>query len=181
MKNTVNLPVFEKTAPYGIPAEFYRDGFRLYQKKYVMRRNYLMMLLFGVLFISFVVSSVKNPSNTMSYVLMMVCAAMIFMLWYNPRKQRRSIVEAVKGLEQERYEAQHDGKVLRIHLLQDETETDRIPESRLLTEQIDVQETEQFYLVCDGKRMFYILPKEALKHTAEERSDTPEIPGNTEA
>lgn len=169
MEQTANLPVFEQTTPYGIPTEFYGEGFRLFQKRHVMRRNYVMMLLFGVLLVSFLVSAVKSPSNTMSYVLMMICAAMIFLLWYNPRKQRRSVMEAVRGLEQERYVAQHDGKVLRIHLLQEDVpEEEQIPESRLLTEQMDVQELEQFYLICDGKRMFYILPKAALVQTAEE-------------
>ena len=40
---------------------------------------------------------------------------------------------------------------------------DRIPESRIPLATAYVQEFEEFYLVCDGKKMFYVLPKSALE------------------
>ena len=162
MEKTAKLPIFETSKPYSIPLEFYREGFAIFQKRYLIKRNSIMMAVFGLLLISFFVAAVKNPSNTMCYILMMVCAAMIFLLWYNPRKMRRSIMEAVKGLEQERYEAHHDGRVLRIQILQNKDEEEIIPESRISTETADIQELEQFYLICNGKQMFYILPKAAI-------------------
>jgi hypothetical protein len=167
MKNTTTLPVFDTTAPYHIKREYYRDGFAAFQKKFVMKRNYVMMALFFVLLVSFVVSAVADPSNKTAYFLMMICLAAIFMLWYNPRKQRRMVLDAVQELEFEQFTACNDGKVLRIRIQQGEDETEQIPESRIPLATAYVQEFEEFYLVCDGKKMFYVLPKSALEQSAE--------------
>ncbi len=98
---------------------------------------------------------------------MMICLAAIFMLWYNPRKQRRMVLDAVQELEFEQFTACNDGKVLRIRIRQGEDETEQIPESRIPLATAYVQEFEEFYLVCDGKKMFYVLPKSALEQSAE--------------
>ena len=105
MENTTTLPVFDTTAPYHIKREYYRDGFAAFQKKFVMKRNYVMMALFFILLVSFVVSAVADPSNKTAYFLMMICLAAIFMLWYNPRKQRRMVLDAVQELEFEQFTA----------------------------------------------------------------------------
>lgn len=131
MENTTTLPVFDTTAPYHIKREYYRDGFAAFQKKFVMKRNYVMMALFFILLVSFVVSAVADPSNKTAYFLMMICLAAIFMLWYNPRKQRRMVLDAVQELEFEQFTACNDGKVLRIRIQQGEDETEQIPESRI--------------------------------------------------
>ena len=167
MENTTTLPVFDTTAPYHIKREYYRDGFAAFQKKFVMKRTYVMMALFFILLVSFVVSAVADPSNKTAYFLMMICLAAIFMLWYNPRKQRRMVLDAVQELEFEQFTACNDGKVLRIRIRQGEDETEQIPESRIPLATAYVQEFEEFYLVCDGKKMFYVLPKSALEQSAE--------------
>ena len=152
MENTTTLPVFDTTAPYHIKREYYRDGFAAFQKKFVMKRSYVMMALFFILLVSFVVSAVADPSNKTAYFLMMICLAAIFMLWYNPRKQRRMVLDAVQELEFEQFTACND---------------EQIPESRIPLATAYVQEFEEFYLVCDGKKMFYVLPKSALEQSAE--------------
>lgn len=167
MENTTTLPVFDTTAPYHIKREYYRDGFAAFQKKFVMKRSYVMMALFFILLVSFVVSAVADPSNKTAYFLMMICLAAIFMLWYNPRKQRRMVLDAVQELEFEQFTACNDGRVLRIRIRQGEDETEQIPESRIPLATAYVQEFEEFYLVCDGKKMFYVLPKSALEQSAE--------------
>ena len=167
MEKTTALPVFDTTAPYHIKREYYRDGFAAFKKKFVMKRNYVMMALFFILLVSFMVSAVADPSNKTAYFLMMICLAAIFMLWYNPRKQRRMVLDAVQELEFEQFTACNDGKVLRIRIRQGEDETEQIPESRIPLATAYVQEFEEFYLVCDGKKMFYVLPKSALEQSAE--------------
>ena len=132
MADTQTLPAFPWSAPYTIPREFYRDGFTAFQKKYVLRRSYVMMALFAVLFVSFVISAVNDPTNRLAYFLLVLCLAAIFMLWYNPRKQRRMVLEAVRELEGTEYTACCDGNVLRIRIRQSEEESERIPESRIM-------------------------------------------------
>ena len=174
MADTQTLPAFPWSAPYTIPREFYRDGFTAFQKKYVLRRSYVMMALFAVLFVSFVISAVNDPSNRLAYFLMVLCLAAIFMLWYNPRKQRRMVLEAVRELEGTEYTACCDGNVLRIRIRQSEEESERIPESRIMLASAYVQAFDRFYLVCDGKKMFYILPKTAPETPAPRLPEEPE-------
>lgn len=162
------LPEYDWTAPYPIDISYYRDGFRAFQQKFVMRRNYILMAFFAVLLVSFVISAVQTPDNRMQYFLMVVCLAGIFLLWYNPRKQRRMILDAVHALEGEQYTSMCDGKVLRIRTLVPEGSQEEIPETRVVLETAWVRDMEFFYLVCDGKRMFYIVPKEATAAASHE-------------
>lgn len=181
MQNTEKLPAFSRTAPYTIPVENYRDGFRAFQKHFVMRRNYIMMVIFLILLVSFIVSAAQDPTNKLSYILGMICMAAMFMLWYNPHKQRSAVMDVVRDMTGVQYTAECDGKVLRIQTVQepaeetkktdeedDEPDDTPIPESRIALETAWIQAFDGFYLVCDGKRMFYILPKDAITHPAEE-------------
>ena len=171
MENTANLPVFDTTAPYSIKREYYKTGFECFQKKFLLKRGRVMLVLFFILFMSFVASAVVNPSNKTAYVLMMVCLAAMFMLWYNPRKQKRMVLDAVRELEFEQFTASNDGKVLRIRICQTDDEEERIPESRIVMATAYVQAFDEFYLVCDEKKMFYILPKSALASPAAEQPE----------
>ena len=167
MEKTTALPVFDTTAPYNIKREYYKTGFECFQKKFILKRNWIMLVLFFILFVSFVASAVANPSNKTAYFLMMICLAGMFVLWYNPRKQKRMVLDAVRELEFEQFTACNDGRVLRIRIQQGKDETEQIPESRIPLATAYVQEFEEFYLVCDGKKMFYVLPKSALEQSAE--------------
>ena len=69
---------------------------------------------------------------------------------------------------QKKFIACNDGKVLRIQICQTDDEEERIPESRVVMATAYVQEFDEFYLVCDEKKMFYILPKSALASPAAE-------------
>ena len=168
MEKTTALPVFDTTAPYNIKREYYKTGFECFQKKFILKRNWIMLVLFFILFVSFVASAVANPSNKTAYFLMMIFLAGMFVLWYNPRKQKRMVLDAVRELEFEQFTACNDGKVLRIQICQTDDEEERIPESRVVMATAYVQEFDEFYLVCDEKKMFYILPKSALASPAAE-------------
>ncbi|MCC8110238.1 MAG: hypothetical protein LIO74_00945 [Ruminococcus sp.] len=162
-KQPVTLPVFDETAPYTIALNYYRDGFLAFQKKFVMKRNYITIIAFFILMIVMVISAVQTGMQ-MYYLLLLVCLACIFILWYNPRKQRRMVIDAVRDLEDERYTASCNGKCLRIQTVQteEEREKDPIPESRIDLDTAWVEDMDEFFLVCDVKKMFYILPKTAL-------------------
>lgn len=194
------LPEFSWTRPYTIPISAYREGFRAFQQKFVMHRNYVLMVLFALLLLTFIYSAVQTLDNKMQYFLMVLCVAVICLLWYNPRKQRRMILDAAHELEGDQYIAMCDGNVLRIQtVLQEQTPAEspaedaqqlpkeppqeeeseemaeeipeRIPETRIMLETAWIREMETFYLVCDGKRMFYILPKVALSEDTDAEID----------
>ncbi len=158
------LPTFEQTAPYTIALNYYREGFVAFQRKFVMKRNYILMAAFFVLMIFFIITAVQSSGGQAQYLLMIVCLACIFILWYNPRKQRQTVMDAVRELEDEHYTAACNGNCLRILTVQTEEEKaeNPIPESRIDLETAWVKEMDEFFLICDARKMFYILPKTAL-------------------
>ena len=84
------------------------------------------------------------------------------------------VLEAVRELEGTEYTACCDGNVLRIRIRQSEEESERIPESRIMLASAYVQAFDRFYLVCDGRKMFYILPKTAPETPAPQLPEEPE-------
>ncbi len=166
-----NFPEFSETRAYSIPADFYREGYRAFQSKYVMPRNYVLMAVFFLLLLSFIWSAAENPTNALQYFLGIVCIAAICLLWYNPRHQRKQVFEAAQDLADDRYIARQDDGILQI-------ESISVPENRptrLAIAGLTVRHLDGFYLLCNGKQMFYILPDIALEPTddASESDVTP--------
>ena len=152
MEKTTALPVFDTTAPYNIKREYYKTGFECFQKKFILKRNWIMLVLFFILFVSFVASAVANPSNKTAYFLMMICLAGMFVLWYNPRKQKRMVLDAVRELEFEQFTACNDGKVLRIQICQTDDEEERIPMCRSSTSSIWSATKRRCSTSCQSRR-----------------------------
>lgn len=83
---------------YSIPPELFDEAYKAYQKKFVYKKNYIFMCLFLVLAADFVYAAVKQPSNTMAYLLIVVCIALAFREWHNPRFIRRRISDTVRSM-----------------------------------------------------------------------------------
>ena len=83
---------------YSISADTFREAYRAYQKKYVYLKNYIFMALFLILAADFIYAAFKDTSNYFAYILIVLCLALAFREWYNPRKIRRSLVETVQEM-----------------------------------------------------------------------------------
>lgn len=88
---------------YSLNTDILREGCIAYQKKFVYPKSYVLMCIFLILAANFVYGIVNGPINAKSEILasllIMLCLALAFREWYNPRKQRRSIVEAFHEME----------------------------------------------------------------------------------
>ena len=60
---------------YSIPYEIFGEAYTEFQKKYVNKRSYILMGIFIALGLVYVWSAIKDPSNTLAYLLMVVCFA----------------------------------------------------------------------------------------------------------
>lgn len=158
----------EKT--YKIPADIYREGYREYQKKYVYPKSYVFMGLFLVLAANFVYGAVKAPDNFLAYLLIVVCLAMAFREWYNPRKMRNAVMESVHEMGDPLYRLTVTDDVLEFSTVQNEIvensdpdsiEPDAPPEPTRISRDQDLKilEYDRFFLAVYGKIMFYIIPK----------------------
>ena len=86
---------------YKITADVFRKGFAAYQKKFVYPKSYLLMAVFFILALNFVYGAVNAPDNYFAYIMIVLCLALTIREWFNPRKLRRVMTDAVRDLEQE--------------------------------------------------------------------------------
>lgn len=157
-----------ETSPFQIPYEMYRSAYKAYQRRFVYPKNRILQLILLLLSVDFAYHGAKNPEQPVSFVLLLVCLAMIGILWYNPRKMRRNVMDVVREMQGDRYCFQMDSEKVAFRMLPEVTdeENDPIPEQPptelYYTKELYVAEQEEFFLICQGKQRFYILPKHAL-------------------
>lgn len=95
-------PALQRT--YHIPLPMFQEAFRNFQKKYVFPKNIVITVILAVIAGVYIQAAVKDNTQTMAYLLIVVCIAMILILWYRPLKMRRSLAEALKEIESDTYE-----------------------------------------------------------------------------
>ena len=178
----------EKT--YKVPHETFKEAYKAFQKKYVYPKSIIFIVLFLVLAADFVYAAIKAPDNRLVYLLIMVCIAFAFREWYNPRRIFQNISETMKALGEPEYKigiADDHIDITTVSLPEDEEEEsaeadgetsedeeddepelpedfDPMPEKSVikLDESYGLLEYEKFFLLMEGKKVFYILPKEGF-------------------
>ena len=145
------------------------DGFKVFQKRYVFKRNVIKSIGFGILGIGFLINSIFHPDQAMNFILMAVCAAAVVMIWYNNVKIRRSLMEALKMLEDDRYIFTLFSDRFRIETIVPEEERaeedfEEIPpqEFELDDPLLDAVEKDDKFIVIVKKATIYVLPKRCM-------------------
>lgn len=167
---------------YKISFDTFRGAYRAYQRKFVYPKGYIFMALFLILAADFIYAAVKDPTNYLAYILIVMCIAFAFREWFNPRKARNNIVDAVREMGDVTYKISvaddyADFSTVSIANVE-ETETESgdggedeeaqepapLPEkSRIpLDETFRELEYDDFFLLMSGRSVFYILPKEGF-------------------
>lgn len=176
---------------YKISADIFRDGFTAYQKKFVYPKSYLFMVIFLVLALNFVYGAVKAPDNYFAYIMIVVCIALMVREWFNPRKIRRTMIDTVQDMEGQEYkitieetwvefstiehgnvenfvetsENYHDSTELSTIQrgdVENSVEDEPVPPTRIEKDRLGILEYDSFFLLVNGKEMFYIVPKESF-------------------
>ncbi|MBR4554069.1 MAG: hypothetical protein IKO27_00585 [Ruminococcus sp.] len=145
------------------------DAFRTFQRRYVFKRNVIKSVGFGLLGIGFLVSSFIYPDQVMNYILFGVCAAAVALIWYNNVKIRRSLMEALKILEDDRYIFTLYDSDFKIETVISEEERneegfEEIPPQtfELNDPLLDAVEKEDKFVVIVKKATIYVLPKRCM-------------------
>lgn len=172
---------------YTVPPELFEKAYRTYQKKFVYLKSYLFMGLFLFLAADFVYAAVKQPDNTLVYLLIVICIAFAFREWHNPRFMRMRLVETVRNMGNVVYKIGIGDGFLDISTVDDgtddeengdntengspEEDTDEaVPEDQGLPEKTRINtkadykllEYDEFFLLMQDKKVFYILPKDGF-------------------
>lgn len=165
---------------YQISPEIFDKAYRSYQKKFVYPKNYIFMALFLILAADFVYAAVKTPENRLVYLLIVVCIALAFREWHNPKFVRKRLSETLKDMGMPVYkigigEGFVDISTVEEPEVSDEKEEeydpadipdeiDPLPEKTRIAVNSDFKllEYDEYFLIMQGKSVFYILPKEGF-------------------
>lgn len=164
---------FEKE--YTIPADTLREGYRAFQKKYVLKKSYIFMALFLVLAADFIHAAFKSPDNYLCYLLIALCLAFAFREWYNPRRTRRSIVETAAAMGDPVYRISvADGyadistvsspPAVEAVTAEGEVESEPLPEPTRIPfdSEYSIDEHGDFFNLYYGRSIFFIVPKSGM-------------------
>ena len=94
-------PLLERS--YHIPLAMFDDAFRNFQKKYVYPQNFLLTAVLLVIAGVYIHAVIKDNTQTLAYILILTCLAVILVRWYRTLKLRRSVHDALKEVEQDTY------------------------------------------------------------------------------
>ena len=83
---------------YDVKNEEEERAFIAFQRKFVYAHNWKITAAFGVVAALFIVSIVRNPSGYLNWVLAFICLAIIVLTWYNTRRIRKYLMQALKPL-----------------------------------------------------------------------------------
>lgn len=164
---------------YSIPYELFGEAFTVFQKKFVFPKNWIMTGLLLLLAVGNILNIIFGKGDTIGYVLVLVCIALAFINWYNPRKLKRSLMESVKGIENDVYTLTiYPERIVIGTVLEPENEKEpeeyeevfgEIPVKEdiadteiYLNKNVKVIERKKFFMIYIKRSMFYVVPKETL-------------------
>ena len=110
--NKTGKPIISRS--YHIPLPMFDDAFLKFQKKYVYPGNLLLTVVLLAIAGVYIHAAVKDNSNTLVYLLIVACFAIILVRWYRTFKLRRALHDALKEVETDTYQlsAYEDGLVI---------------------------------------------------------------------
>ena len=100
---------------YHIPLEMFDDAFLRFQKKYVYPQNILLSVVLAAIAGVYIHAVLKDNTQTVAYLLIVICLALILVRWYKTFKLRRAVHDALKEVEHDTYTLQvfDEGLVIR--------------------------------------------------------------------
>lgn len=172
------LPKGETLAEVGydvtIPEE--EKAFKLFQRLYVLKANITKTIVLGIVFVIFLFQLVKGMAPYVSAMGITIAVIAIFVTWYNPVVIRKSLMKALKPLENDRYIFKLFSDAFTIETVIDESEfeegEERIsPPPRVVWKQksdFEVRELDDMFVIIMKKETIYVLPKRCMDENTQE-------------
>ncbi|NLZ46749.1 MAG: hypothetical protein GX896_08665 [Clostridiales bacterium] len=174
-KTKIEMPkgqVIEKFN-YNIKADESGEGYKFYQRQYVRKYNIKITIGIGFAFLCFLILTIIDPKSGINWVASLVMLTAIAILWLNPIILRKSIVKALKPLENDTYifSIFEDGFTIETIMSDKEFEDGEIryqPEPMVIwfkDKNYIIQETEKIMLLIIGEKnqLIYFIPKRCFE------------------
>ena len=162
------------TVTYDIKNTEEEEAFIAFQKKFIFKSNLIKTIAFGILAILFIYQVVKTPGNFGSWLCLVVCLAVIFIVWYNPIKIRKTLMQSLKPLEDDKYVFRLYENRFSIETIIPQEEIDEAIEegeepTKIQPRVVDLSDTglsvlekENMFVIFLKKESIYVLPKRCM-------------------
>lgn len=156
---------------YDVKNDEEEKAFLIFQKKFVYKRNWKITVAFGILAVIFSVEIFRNPKTYLGYVLCFISLAMIFITWYNTRRIRKYLMEALKPLEDDKYTFSLYDDSFKIETIVSEEEKNEegfVPIKPRIVNFSDISlniiENDEMFIIILKKETIYVLPKRCIEN-----------------
>lgn len=167
---------------YSIPYEMFGDAFSTFQKRFVYPRNMVMAAILVAAAILNIINIARGNGSKIGYVLVCACLALACLNFINPRKLKNSLMESIKGIEEDVFEMTLTAEKVVIgtvlepvseeekpkeeyeevfdDIAQESSVQEEIAETEIyLNSGIIVTEKPEYFMIYIKKSMFYVVPK----------------------
>lgn len=160
---------------YDVKNEEEERAFIAFQRKFVYAHNWKITATFSIVAALFIVSIVRNPSGYLNWVLAFICLAIIVLTWYNTRRIRKYLMQALKPLEDDKYVFTLYDDSFKIETLPTEEEKQEenftpVPPRIVDFEDIslNVLENDEMFIIILKKETIYVLAKRVMNEQQQE-------------
>ena len=181
---------------YSMNLDEISDGFKLFQRKYQLRRTILFTIVYVIALILGIDFLIRDINNFYGYVLVGLSAGLIFYAWYKPVLIRRKMISTISSLTEETYISEFYKDKIKITtriLPEDEAnpeenseaveksdaeqnfgeesqkEEDVVTTLYFGSDYLDALENENMFLLFVNKRLIYIYPKRCLSDEEQDK------------
>lgn len=159
---------------YSYNGDDVREGLTVFQNATIMKRNLIYSAILLCVFFAYVVNMVKNPNETLSMFLAIMCVAVLGIIWILPKLHIKKIAEFTDK-NQYNYTMTVYDNCVRLGGAVVEGREDGSFLYSYGKEITQIYETTNLFLICAGKEQIFILPKRYLNGAVPgEENDFPE-------
>ena len=80
-------------------------GYKLFQRKYMFKRNLIFSAVYGIAAAIGVDFIVHNYTNMAGYILLVIGLGMLFSTWAKPYYARKKLIKTLESFDEEKYSA----------------------------------------------------------------------------
>ena len=171
-------------------------GYKLFQRKYMFKRNLIFSIVYGIAAAVGVDILVHSYTNMAGYILLVIGLGMLFSTWARPYYARKKLLKTLESFDEEKYSAVFsESKIVVDTEILPEEETEivavtsqgvmtvgedvEIPEDKIIKHEkteielnantLDSMETEELFLLFLNRSLIYIFPKRCLSDVEKEK------------
>ena len=181
---------------YSMNLDEISDGFKLFQRKYQLKRTILFTIVYVIALILGIDFLIRDINNFYGYVLVGLSLGLIFYAWYKPVLIRRKMISTISSLAEETYISEFYKDKIKITtriMPEDEANPDENSEAveksdaeqnygeesqkeedvvttlYFGSDYLDALENENMFLLFVNKRLIYIYPKRCLSDEEQDK------------